>query len=59
MIYEAVRPLDQFNLSVFLGGMVIAGIPGAAQALTLWLGSRTASLSASSPEPASSSDSSG
>jgi len=58
MIYETLRPLDQFNLSVFLGGMVIAGIPGAVQAFALWLGSRTVSLSPSSPESASSSDSS-
>jgi hypothetical protein len=56
MIYETLQSLERFNLNVFLGGMVIAGIPGAVQAFMLWLGSRTASVSPSSPEPASSSD---
>ena len=56
MIYEAIKAMP-FNATVFLGGMVIAGIPGAAQALTLWLGARTPPPSSDSaspaPEPAS------
>lgn len=40
MIYEAVWA-SPFNTTVFLGGMVIAGIPGAWQALILWLSART------------------
>ena len=48
MIYQA-QFAGQFNLSVFLGGMVIAGIPGAVQAFTLWLTVRTSEPPSDSP----------
>jgi hypothetical protein len=53
MIYQA-QFAEQFNLSVFLGGMVIAGVPGALQVLAALLGTRTGEPSPPSPEPASS-----
>lgn len=53
MIFQA-QFAQVFNPTVFLGGMAIAGIPGAVQALTLWLGGRTPSPPSPSPEPASS-----
>jgi hypothetical protein len=52
MIYEAVRA-QPFNTTVFLGGMVIAGIPGAVQAFTLFMSARTVLPPSESPEPAS------
>lgn len=53
MIYQAQFAVT-FNLSVFLGGMVISGIPGAAQAFSLFLAARTEPPSSPSPEPVSS-----
>lgn len=53
MIYEAVRA-DPFNQTVFLAGMVIAIIPGAAQAFALWVSGRMPLPSPGSPEQASS-----
>lgn len=53
MIYEAVKALP-FNATVFLGGMVIAGVPGAIQALMLWLSVRTPAESSDSRESPSS-----
>lgn len=52
MIYQA-QFAETFNLPVFLGGMVISGIPGALQALAL-LSGRTAEQLPPSPEPVSS-----
>lgn len=51
MIYEAVRA-SPFNTTVFLGGMVIAGIPGAIQAFTLWASARMVSPPSEPPQPA-------
>lgn len=53
MIYQA-QFAATFNLSVFLGGMVISGIPGASQVLSLWLNARTPPPSSPSPESVSS-----
>lgn len=53
MIYQS-QFATTFNLTVFLGGMVIAGIPGTAQAFSLWLSARTPPPSSPSPESASS-----
>lgn len=58
LIYQA-QFASQFNLAVFIGGMVIVGVPGAAQAFTLWTSSRIESSSEDSPEQASSSQHSG
>jgi hypothetical protein len=55
MIYQA-QFASTFNLTVFLGGMVIAGIPGAAQAFTLWLAARTPSAPLPVAAPVSSPD---
>jgi hypothetical protein len=52
MIYQA-QFAAQFNLAVFLGGMVISGIPGALQAASLLAG-RTPEQSQHSPVEASS-----
>lgn len=54
MIYEAVMAVP-FNTTVFLGGMVIAGVPGAIQAFALWATARmrlesSASRDSASPE---------
>ena len=57
MIYQG-QFAQHFNLSVFIGGMVAAGIPGALQAYGLWFGARTPSEPPPSPEPASSGESS-
>lgn len=57
MVYEAVAA-QPFNTVVFLGGMAVAGIPGASQALGLWLSARTGALPSDSPVPASSGESS-
>lgn len=57
MIYQA-QFAHTFNLSVFLGGMVISGIPGAIQVLALWVGARTPLESSPSREPVSSGESS-
>jgi hypothetical protein len=56
MIYEAVKA-SPFNTTVFLGGMVIAGIPGAAQVLALWFTARTGGPPSDSPLPVPSSPS--
>lgn len=53
MIYEAIQA-SPFNTTVFLGGMVIAGVPGALQAWSLITASRTPSEPLDSPEPPSS-----
>lgn len=53
MIYEAVAA-QPFNTTVFLGGMVIAGVPGALQAWALITTARTPSPSSESPESPSS-----
>lgn len=50
MIYQA-QFAQTFNLAVFLGGMVIAGIPGAVQAFTLWLSARTPMPPSGPPVP--------
>jgi len=55
MIYQA-QFAPQFNLSAFLGGMVIVGVPGASQVFAVWLGTRTGEPSPPSPEPASSAE---
>lgn len=34
-----------FNLAVFLGGMTLAGVPGALQVLSAWAGTHTAGSS--------------
>jgi hypothetical protein len=52
MIFQA-QFAAEFNLAVFLGGMVISGIPGALQAASLLTG-RTPEPSQRSPEAASS-----
>lgn len=57
MIYEAVAA-QPFNATVFIGGMVIAGIPGAVQAFTLFMSARTVLPPSESPAPASSGPSS-
>lgn len=53
MIYEAVAA-QPFNTTVFLGGMVIAGVPGALQAWALITSARTPLPSSESPESPSS-----
>jgi len=53
MIYQA-QFATHFNLSVFLGGLAISGIPGGFQAFSLWLNARTPPSSPDSPAPASS-----
>jgi hypothetical protein len=53
MIYEAVKAVP-FNTTVFLGGMVIAGIPGAVQAFTLWASARMALPPSEPPQSVSS-----
>jgi hypothetical protein len=58
MIYQAQKDVNQFNLAVFLGGMVIAGVPGAVQAFTLWLSARTLPPPSPAPEQLSSEPSS-
>jgi hypothetical protein len=57
MIYEALAA-QPFNTTVFLGGMVIAGIPGAFQAFTLWASARTLLPPSAPVEPAPSEPSS-
>jgi hypothetical protein len=57
MIYQA-QFAATFNATVFFGGMIAAGIPGALQVIGLWLGARTPLDSPPSPEPASSGESS-
>ena len=52
MIYQA-QFAEQFQLPVFLGGMVISGIPGALQALPLLLGRMPEPLPPSPAEPSS------
>lgn len=52
MVYEATSAVP-FNTTVFVGGMIAAGIPGVAQALSLWLSTRTDVGQSASPEPAS------
>jgi hypothetical protein len=53
MVYEAVVAVP-FNTTVFLGGMVAAGIPGVAQVLSLWLSAHTEGPPSDSLESASS-----
>ena len=53
MIYEAIAA-QPFNTTVFLGGMVIAGIPGAVQAFALWASARTVLPPSDSPASVSS-----
>jgi hypothetical protein len=50
MIYQA-QFTSHFNLSVFLGGLAISGIPGGFQVLSLWLNARTPPSSPDSPAP--------
>jgi hypothetical protein len=57
MIYEAVAA-HPFNTTVFLGGMVIAGIPGAAQAFGIWMSTRMDGPPSDSVQPVSSQQSS-
>lgn len=52
MIFQA-QFAEQFNWIAFMGGMVISGVPGALQALTLFTG-RTPGLSPQPAQPASS-----
>ncbi len=54
MVYEAIAA-EPFNTTVFLGGMVIAGVPGALQAWALLSSARTPQESSDSPESPSSS----
>jgi hypothetical protein len=49
MIYEAIRA-QPFNTTVFVGGMVIAGVPGALQAWALLASTRMPPSSPDSPE---------
>jgi hypothetical protein len=42
-----------FNLAVFLGGMTLAGVPGALAVLSAWSGTRMAGSSSDSPQEAS------
>lgn len=53
MIYEAVGAIP-FNTTVFLGGMVIAGVPGAVRAYTLLASARTMLESSDSQDSPSS-----
>jgi hypothetical protein len=57
MIYEAVSA-QPFNTTVFLAGMVIAIIPGGAQAFALWASARTVLPPSEPPQPVSSGPSS-
>lgn len=57
MVYEAIAAVP-FNTTVFVGGMVAAGIPGVAQALDLWLSARMVVGPSDSPESVSSGPSS-
>lgn len=52
MVYQGVWA-DPFNTTVFIGGMVVSGVPGALQGWALITG-RTALPSSPSPEPPSS-----
>lgn len=52
MIYQA-QFADSFQLAVFVGGMVVSGIPGVAQALPLLLGRTPEPLPPSPVEPSS------
>jgi len=56
MIYEAHAAV--FNLTVFVGGMIAAGVPGARELFGAWLGARSLPESPSSPESVSSAESS-
>lgn len=37
IIYEALRPESTFNPIVFIGGMVIVGVPGAAAVFSIYM----------------------
>jgi hypothetical protein len=52
MIYQATIA-DKFEWMAFVGGMIVSGIPGVAQALPLLLGRTAAPLPPSQPEPSS------
>lgn len=53
MLYEALHAIP-FNTTVFFGGMIAAGIPGAVQVLSLWLSASMAQRPSESPESPSS-----